>query len=136
VLDELDTRAPVPLLPMMANHQKANMRDHLLAVQEITLALAGNDFQGVEAAAKRIGSSEQMTRSCEHMGSKAAGFTQAALGFHTTADSIVEAAKRRDRDGVLGALGRTLGACTSCHASFKQEVVDEATWASLNQRTP
>ncbi len=136
MLDRLDSRAPVPLLPMMANHQKANMRDHLLVVQEITLALARSDFSGVERAAKRIGSSEQMTRMCEHMGSHAAGFTQAALGFHTTADSIVDAAKREDRDGVLGALGRTLTACTSCHASFKQQVVDEATWASVNQRTP
>jgi DNA-binding MarR family transcriptional regulator len=39
-LDRMDTRAPVPLLPMMANHQKQNMRDHLVAVQEIVAALA------------------------------------------------------------------------------------------------
>lgn len=39
-LDKMDTRRPLPLLPMMANHQKLNMRDHLLAVQEIIAALA------------------------------------------------------------------------------------------------
>lgn len=32
MLDGMDTRAPVPLLPMMANHQKQNMRAHLQAV--------------------------------------------------------------------------------------------------------
>ena len=42
-LDDMDKRAPVPLLPMMANHQKQNMRDHLLAVQEIVVALAIED---------------------------------------------------------------------------------------------
>jgi hypothetical protein len=59
-LDRLDTRAPVPPLPMMANHQKQNMRDHLVAVQEITAALATDDFPAIERAAGRIGFSEQM----------------------------------------------------------------------------
>ena len=39
LLDSMDTRVPVPLLPMMANHQKQNMRDHLHAVQEIVGAV-------------------------------------------------------------------------------------------------
>nr|MBP9088338.1 hypothetical protein [Kofleriaceae bacterium] len=39
MLDQLDTRKPMPLLPMMANHQKQNMREHLEAVQGIMAAL-------------------------------------------------------------------------------------------------
>jgi len=39
-LYEIDKRTPVPLTPMMANHQKSNLRDHLVAVQEIGAALA------------------------------------------------------------------------------------------------
>jgi hypothetical protein len=31
----MDKRAPIPLTPMMAEHQKGMMRDHLVAVQEI-----------------------------------------------------------------------------------------------------
>jgi hypothetical protein len=54
-LDEMDTRTPVPLLPMMANHQKQNMRDHLVAVQDIVHGLATNDFDAIGKAAKRIG---------------------------------------------------------------------------------
>ena len=45
-LEQIDTRVAVPLLPMMANHQKQNMRDHLLAVQEIVLAAGRDDFSG------------------------------------------------------------------------------------------
>ena len=55
-LDSMDQRAPVPLLPMMAEHQKRNMRDHLIAVQEIVTALAAGDFAAVEqSAAGRTG---------------------------------------------------------------------------------
>ena len=33
--------------------------------------------------------------------------------------------------GVLTALNETLATCTGCHSTFKQQVVDETTWASL-----
>lgn len=130
-LDELDKRTPVPLLPMMANHQRQNMRDHLLAVQEIVSAATADDFAAVERASRRIGYSEQMGQTCNHMGLGAPGFTERALDFHRTADTITAAAQRRDGPAVLAALGTTLAACTSCHATFRQQVVDEATWSKL-----
>lgn len=134
-LDTMDTRLPVPLVPMMANHQKQNMRDHLAAVQEIVVAAAANDFPAVEKSAGRIGYSEQMGMMCQHMGARAPGFTEAALRFHHTADTIAEAARQKDAQGVLVALGVTLSTCTSCHATFKQQVVDDATFASLTKQT-
>jgi hypothetical protein len=130
-LDRLDARAAVPLLPMMADHQKQNMRDHLLAVQEIILALAADDFPGVERAAGRMGYSEQTAQMCTHMGAGAPGFTERALDFHHTADTIATAARQNDRAGVIEALGSTLQTCTGCHAVFRQSVVDEATWNRL-----
>jgi len=130
-LDQLDTRTPVPLLPMMANHQKQNMRDHLVAVQEIVLALAADDYAAVERAAGRMGFSEQMGQMCTHMGAGAPGFTEKALVFHHTADRIATAARGRDRGRVLSELGATLQTCTSCHASWKQQAVDDPTWLRL-----
>jgi hypothetical protein len=132
-----DGRArPVPLLPMMANHQKQNMRDHLVAVQEIVAAIATDDFAGVERAAGRIGFSEQMGQMCTHMGAGASGFTEQALNFHHTADRIGAAARDRDRARVLAELGATLQTCTSCHAAWKQQVVDEPTWMRLTLSAP
>lgn len=122
-LDRLDTRAPVPLLPMMAHHQKQNMRDHLLVVQEVVAAIGKGDYAAIEQSAKRIGYSEQMGQMCTHMGAEAPGFTDRALAFHRTADGIAEAARRRDMTAVLSALNETLAACTSCHSAFKQQVV-------------
>jgi hypothetical protein len=126
-----DTRKPLPLLPMMAAHQKQQMREHLVAVQDILLAANADDFAAVEKAAARIGYSPQMGQMCSHMGAAAPGFTDQALAFHHTADTIGEAAKRKDRPAVLAALGETLKTCNGCHATWRQEVVDEATWNRL-----
>jgi hypothetical protein len=131
MLDAMDTRVPVPLLPMMANHQKQNMRDHLHAVQEIIAAVGARDFGGVARAAATIGYSEPMGQMCNHMGAGAPGFTEQALRFHHTADTISAAARSRDMAGVLTALNETLATCTGCHSAFKQRVVDETTWAAI-----
>jgi hypothetical protein len=134
LLDRMDRRISVPLLPMMAHHQKENMRDHLLAVQQVVLALASDDLPAVASAAGRIGLSPEMGRMCSHMGAGAPGFTEQALQFHRTADGIADAARKRDRKAVLTALGATLQTCTGCHATFKQTVVDQATWSRLTAR--
>lgn len=135
-LDAMDQRKAVPLIPMMAEHQKQNMRDHLLAVQQIIAATAQGDFAGVEKAAGRIGYSEQMGMMCRHMGAGAPGFTEAALKFHHTADGIGAAARKKDANEVMKALAATLETCTGCHKTYKQHVVDEATWTSLTKQAP
>lgn len=132
-LDAMDTRKPVPLIPMMAQHQKQNMRDHLAAVQEMIVALAADDYAGVAKASARIESSPQMAMMCTHMGMGAPGFSDQALGFHQTADTIAEAAKKKDKKAVLTALGHTLATCTACHAAWKQDVVDEKTWSEATK---
>lgn len=135
-LEKLDGRRAVPLLPMMANHQKQNMRDHLLAVQEIIAALASDDFAAIERAAGRIGYSEQMGQMCTHMGAGAPGFTEQALAFHHTADRIALAAKKKDKAQVLVELDATLQTCTACHAQWRQQLVDEAAWQRATASAP
>jgi len=136
VLDEMDPRTPVPLLPMMANHQKQNMRDHLIAVQEIVQGLATNDFEAIEKAAKRIGYSDEMGQMCTHMGAGAPGFTEQSLRFHRTADGIAEAARGKQRANVLRELAATLQTCTGCHAVWKQRVVDDVAWRQVTAAHP
>jgi hypothetical protein len=123
-LDKLDRRRPVPLLPMMAQHQKQNMREHLEAVQQVVAAVAAGDFDRVAVSAKRMGYSETMGRMCEHMGAGAPGFSEQALAFHHAADEIVGAAAKQDGPAVLAALSKTLGACTTCHSTYKQRLVE------------
>jgi cytochrome c556 len=130
-----DTRQPLPLPAMMAEHQKQNMRGHLAAIEAIVAAIGHDDMDAVAQAAGRIGYSQAMGQMCEHMGAAAPGFTAMALNFHHTADTIGDAARRGDRAGVLSALDRTLQTCVSCHATYRQEVVDEKTWERLTAAT-
>lgn len=127
-LAALDGRRAVPLQPMMAWHQKQNMMEHLVAIQRITDGLAREDWEAVAAASALIETSPQMQRMCEHMGAGAEGFTSLALEFHRRADAIGAAARAHDGSAVLRATAHTLEACTSCHAGYRQDVVDAATW--------
>ena len=127
-LNAMDTRTPVPLQPMMAWHQKQNMMEHLLAIQRIVDGLAREDWDEVARGSALIESSPQMQQMCQHMGMGAAGFTAMALDFHRRADRIGVAARAHDGPAVLRATSNTLQACTSCHAVYRQDVVDAATW--------
>lgn len=127
-LNAMDTRRPVPLQPMMAWHQKQNMMEHLVAIQRITDGLAREDWEEIARASALIESSPQMQQMCQHMGAGAEGFTELALDFHRRADAIGAAARAHDGPGVLRATASTLQACTSCHATFRQEIVDAPTW--------
>jgi len=131
-LRALDPRQAVPLQPIMAWHQKQNMQEHLVAIQRITDGLAREDWEGIADASTLIESSPQMQQMCEHMGAGAEGFTELALEFHRRADAIGVAARARDAQAVLQATSHTLDACTTCHARYRQEVVDTETWT---QRT-
>lgn len=131
-----DARKPLPLTAMMADHQKRNMRDHLAAVQAIVAALGRDDMDAVAMAAGRIGYSGAMEQMCGHLGAAEPGFTPMALDFHRTADTIAEAARRGERAGVLSALERTLGTCVGCHATYRQEIVDQETWNRLTAERP
>ncbi len=132
----MDKRAPIPLTPMMAEHQKGMMRDHLAAVQEIVVGLAAEDWPAITVAAGRLGSSPRTTMMCEHMGAGAPGFTERGLAFHTTADRIGIAAAAKDKGAAVTALGDTLAACTSCHDGFRQDIVTDAEYAAATGAKP
>ncbi len=127
-LAALDTRRPVPLLPIMAWHQKQSMMQHLVVIQQIVSAAADEKWSDISEAAKGIEASERERQSCEHMGAGAEGFTELALEFHDRATAIREAAESHDGPAVLRATAHALEACTSCHATYRQEVLDESGW--------
>lgn len=127
----MDPRTPVPLTAMMAAHQKQEMRDHLRVIQEVTAALAKDDYDAIAKSAARIGWSEQQAAMCKHMGAGAPGFAEVGEHFHKTADQIGDAARRKDRAAVVSALDATLQTCVGCHETYRQEIVDDAAFATL-----
>ncbi len=134
-LEALDPRTPVPLLAMMAWHQKQNMMQHLVVIERIIAATAERDWAKVKEVARAIEASESERRSCEHMGAHASGFTQLALEFHDRAAEIGRAAARENTEQVLLATSHTVSACTACHAQYRQQIVDLPTWERLQAST-
>ena len=133
-LDRLDSRTPVSMPAHMALHQKQNMREHLEAVQGIVASMAEKDYKAIANYAAKMGLTPQMGQMCQRMGSATEGFSEAAIRFHKSADQIVLAAQRRDQAGVVKSLKFTLTQCTSCHAMYRQQVVDEATFQALAEK--
>lgn len=122
-LSAIDSRAPVLQPPPMANHMRTEMRDHLVVVQEVVAGLATDDFDAVASAAGRIASKPNSAEMCETMGKGADGFSEQALGLHRAGDALLAAANKQDRAATFEALNVTLATCTSCHATYRQEVV-------------
>jgi hypothetical protein len=130
----MDTRKPLPLTAMMAEHQKQNMRGHLEAIRDLTEAFISKNFKMIEDAGKRLGSSSEMKMMCEHMGMGADGFTEMALRMHSEADKITEAGQKKNLKAAMVATNQTLQRCTACHAAFKQEVLSEEDWKKATIR--
>jgi hypothetical protein len=120
-----DKRRPVKMTDEMAEHQLKNMRDHLEAITAIVGVMAKKDFKKMEKESLRLASSPKMKMMCNNMGKATPGFTAMGLALHSTADKLVHAAKKKDYDLFVRKLGSTLRTCTSCHSTFKQEVVTQ-----------
>ncbi len=133
-LNQMDRRIPVPLSAHMALHQKANMRAYLEAVQAIIAALPGKDFAAVSHAASSMGFSAATAQMCRKMGAGAQGFAEQAIGFHRSASAIAAAAQNRNTQAVLQRLGDTLRQCTTCHTTYRQQVVTDPAFQRLLER--
>lgn len=118
-------RRSVKMTKEMAKHQLRNMRNHLEAITAIVAAMVNKDFKKMEKESLRLASSPKMKMMCNNMGKATPGFTKMGLALHSTADLLVHAAKNKDYDLFVKKLGATLQTCTSCHSSFKQEIVTQ-----------
>ncbi len=114
-----DKRTPLNLPPMMAQHQKANMREHLKAVNEVIHHLGAKDFAAASRTAhEKLGMTPQMKQMCDNMPNET--FRTMALDFHQSGDALAEALKTKDTDRSLKALDTMLAKCTACHEMFRQ----------------
>ena len=122
---EGDSRIAVEMPAMMQDHTRANMRDHLLAINEIQRLLADGKYDAAaDIAERRLGMSSLEAHGASHL----AGFMpqgmqdigtamhQAASRFAVTAQ---EAGVTRDLPRALGALSRVTMQCVACHAAYR-----------------
>jgi len=122
-----DERVLVKFPEPMRIHMLANMRDHLLALQEIQGALAGQHYdRAADTAEQRLGMSSLKL----HGAHEVAGFMPEAMqaigtGMHQAASRLAvsasDAAATGDLKPVLEAMARVTAQCVACHASYRAQ---------------
>lgn len=123
-----DTRQLVELPPMMQSHMLANMRDHLVALNEILGELAdGNVDAAAKIAEARLGMSSLSLHGAEHLGK----FMPAEMGaigtqMHRAASRFVIVAQDAEMNPgkdaqhkVYRALQGITENCNACHQAYR-----------------
>jgi adenosylmethionine-8-amino-7-oxononanoate aminotransferase len=114
-----DGRISLNLSPEMKQHQLANMRSHLEAVQTIVGLIAEGAFENASGIAhSKLGLTEEMQKMCDMFNNNE--FKELAYAFHRSGDLLGDALKTGDIDKSLRALQNTLGYCVRCHGAFRQ----------------
>ena len=120
-----DHRAPVSFPAELREHTFANMRDHLLALQEIQAALAtGNYDQPSNVAEQRLGMTSLIAHGAHEV-------TQVRAQGHAGCGAQLSAQRQPPLDGgtrcggermtwpALAALAEVTATCVACHAAYR-----------------
>jgi hypothetical protein len=120
-----DTRVFVKFPASLVEHTLANMRDHLVALQEINEAMARGAFGAAgKIAEDRLGLSS-LKRHGAHKVAKymPQGMQDAGTAMHRAASRFALTAQEADVTGdyksALRGLGDVMAACVGCHAGYK-----------------
>ena len=112
-----DDRIVLQASPMMKEHQKKNMREHLRTVQEIVALIGKKDFETASKTThEKLGLNEEMKRMCGMFGES---FLQMGIAFHESADRLSEVLKTKDMGKAITALDEMLVHCVTCHDTFR-----------------
>jgi hypothetical protein len=120
-----DSRQLVQFPEPMRVHTIANMRDHMLALQEIDLALSKNDFdEAAKVAEARLGMSSLELHGAAHLAPyMPQGMQDIGTQMHRAASRFAVEAQNasvsNDVRPALGALGSVMQQCVACHASYR-----------------
>ena len=118
---EEDKRVFVEMPKMMQEHQLANMRDHLMAINEILIEMGNDNLdKAADIAEARLGMSSLGSHGASHMG-KVIPKEMGAIGtsMHKAASRFALKAQEGDALPAYKALQEVTAACVACHAGYK-----------------
>lgn len=120
-----DTRVAVEFPAELREHTLANMRDHLLALQQIQAALAERAYDTAAAIAEnRLGMSSLQSHGAHDVARyMPQGMQDAGTAMHRGASrfavSLQEAAITHDLRQPLAELSKVTASCVACHAGYR-----------------
>jgi hypothetical protein len=120
-----DTRVLVNMPPDLVEHTLANMRDHLLALQQISEALAqGKNDKAAVTAEQKLGLTSLRLHGAHEVAKyMPEGMQQAGTAMHRAASRFAIEAQNSDVTGdlkpALAVLSEVMNACVACHAGYR-----------------
>ena len=116
-----DTREFVELPKMMQQHMLSNMRDHLVAINEILQNIAlGELDKAADIAENRLGMSSLGLHHASHMAKfMPKQMQQIGTSMHKAASRFALTAQVGDKLPAIEALTEITTSCVACHQSFK-----------------
>ena len=120
-----DGRQAVRFPKTLREHTLANMRDHLLALQQIQEALAKQEFDKAgDIAEQRLGMSSLALHEAHEVANyMPRGMQDAGTAMHRDASRFAVAAKDAGATGdvkpALAALASVTAQCVACHAGYR-----------------
>ena len=116
-----DSRQLVELPEVMQQHMMSNMRDHLVAINEILTYLANENFdRAAEVAESRLGMSSLKSHGAGHMAKfMPKGMRQAGTSMHKAASRFALKAQEGEALPAYKMLSEVTSACIDCHASYR-----------------
>jgi hypothetical protein len=120
-----DARAAVEFPAELREHTLANMRDHLLALQQIQAALAERAYDtAARIAENRLGMSSLQSHGAHEVAKyMPKGMQDAGTSMHRSASrfavSLQQAAITHDLRQPLGELANVTASCVACHAGYR-----------------
>ena len=116
-----EARRLVQLPEMMQQHMMSNMRDHLVAINEILIKMANGDFEeAAEIAEYRLGMSSLESHGASHMAKfMPEGMRQAGTAMHKAASRFALKAQEEEALPAYNALSKVTSACVACHSGYR-----------------
>ena len=116
-----DRRELVQLPEMMQQHMMANMRDHLVVINEILISMKNGELEkAAEVAESRLGMSSLELHGASHMAKfMPEGMRQAGTSMHRAASRFSLKAQEGEPLAAYKALAEVTSACVACHSAYR-----------------
>lgn len=118
---EQDTRQLVEFPEIMRTHMLSNMRDHLVALNEILSYLTSDELEkAADVAEARLGFSSLDSHGASHIAKfMPEGMAAAGTAMHRAASQFARIAQEGEVLPAFQKLKDITAACTACHAGYK-----------------
>ena len=116
-----DNRELVELPTMMQEHMLSNMREHLVALNEILVKLAAGELEAAADIAEfRLGMSSLESHGASHMAKfMPEGMRSAGTSMHRAASRFAVKAQEGEVLPAYKVLSDVTAACVACHSAYR-----------------